>query len=142
MRAIPFSQAGRAPAGSGVAYRPAAILDDWDGGQAGPESIDTIFNGFAASLYAYVGWHDGDAAQLAVAHRLWADGVFYPEYSSTYPEREPRSYAAFDPWAWLSRTFPGSEENGWSRETRAGLPYLWVMAQRERALAPGAGGGR
>lgn len=89
-----------APQGTGPNYRPAAILEDWDGGNPGPEDYNTIFNGFAASLYAYVGWIDGNAGYLAIAHRLWADGVYYPDYYSNYPNRDTRSYANPDSWGW------------------------------------------
>ncbi len=121
--------------GSGTAYRPAAIADDWDF-PANPENYDTIFNGFAASVYAYVGWVDGNAPYLARAHRLWADGVFYPEYSSAWPDRPTRDRDRFDPWGWASSQFPNSDEKIWSRQTREGIPYLWVMAQGNAPTPP------
>jgi len=118
-----------APQGSGSDYRPAALADNWDGSNSAPESYETIMNGFAASMYAYVGWKEGNAQYLNVAHRLWADGVFYPEYYSPYPTRDPRVYATPDGWGWWSSTFLGSDEKVLSRQTRSGIPYLWVMTQ-------------
>ncbi|GEM_PF-6908064 len=121
--------------GSGTTYLPAVIADDWDY-PANPESYDTINNGFAASIYAYVGWTDGNAGYMARAHRLWADGVFYPEYSPTWPDRPTRDRDRFDSWGWASAEFPNSDEKIWSRETREGIPYLWVMAQGSAPLPP------
>lgn len=121
--------------GSGTSYQPAGIAEDWDVAP-GPEDTDTIFNGFAASLYAYVGWVDGNAAYLAKANRLWADGVFYPEYYSPWPDRQTRNRDAFDSWGWASSQFPNSDEKVFSRETREGIPYLWVMAQGSAPTPP------
>ena len=121
--------------GSGTSYEPARIAEDWDAA-TGPEDTDTIFNGFAASLYAYVGWVDGNAAYVAKAHRLWADGVFYPEYYAPWPERQTRNRDAFDTWGWASSQFPNSDEKVFSRETREGIPYLWVMSQGSAPVPP------
>ncbi|MCP4250431.1 MAG: hypothetical protein GY778_25590 [bacterium] len=133
------------PQGSGANYLPAAMTTDWEGGPGweGPEDYDTIFNGFAASIYAYVGWVDGSAAYLDVAHRLWADGVYYPEYYSEYTpdpgDRFAVDYDNYDAWGWDSGTFPGSNEKVFARQTRAGIPYLWVM---NRIRDAGSSGGR
>lgn len=123
----------RVPAqGSGAGYRPAALVSDWDDGNAGPDNITTIYNGFAASVYGYVGLMDGNATWLRVAQDLWTDGIFYPAYWSGYPVRDPRDQALPDTWSWQDGTFPNSEEKLWARMCRQGQPFLWVM---DRVLA-------
>ncbi|MBI5093233.1 MAG: hypothetical protein HZB26_12435 [Candidatus Hydrogenedentes bacterium] len=115
--------------GTGAAYYPAILADDWDWGRPNPESNDTIFNGFAASVYAYVGWLDHNSDYIRIADKLWSDFVFYPEYSPIYPARDYRNYASWDTWGWASSAYPGSDEKVFARETREGIPYLWVRAE-------------
>lgn len=115
--------------GSGAAYKPTCITDEWDGSSPGPESNSMLYNLFCASAYALIGWVDKKPAYLERAHRLFADGVLFHDYYASFPEHPTVDESAASPYTWASGVYPGSESKVHARFNRAGLPYLFIVAK-------------